>query len=446
MTTPARPLLRLSRAPAVVAAALTWSLAGCADDATTPTGPDSPAAPTASAAAAAAPLVWRVVSAGDTHTCGVTKDDRAWCWGSNFTGQLGDGTSSDHAFPAPVAGGLRFRSVTVGRVHSCGITTDDLAYCWGLGPLGNGTVFTSRQPLPVAGGRRFATVRSGLDHTCGITTAGKAWCWGNNRHGQIGNFSRVNQPTPAAVGGNHTWRWINPGGLHTCGVTTDSRAYCWGRNVEGQLGGGTTRSSIGSPVAVSGGLAFRNVSAGHFQTCGVTPADRAYCWGQNSTGQLGDGTETPRSQPRPVAGTRRYHNTSEPVLLLRPDPGRPGSLLGIQSARRARGWDHHQPSHARAPGRRSDADPAQCRLQPRLRSDRAGPRLVLGRQPLRPARRRHQGAANGARVGGEPDVKDGTSGRLGLLSSSPAPGRPSEPRPTDSSHRAAALAWVRRRA
>lgn len=132
MTTPARPLLRLSRAPAVVAAALTWSLAGCADDATTPTGPDSPAAPTASAAAAAAPLVWRVVSSGDTHTCGVTKDDRAWCWGSNFTGQLGDGTSSDHAFPAPVAGGLRFRSVTVGRVHSCGITTDDLAYCWGL--------------------------------------------------------------------------------------------------------------------------------------------------------------------------------------------------------------------------------------------------------------------------------------------------------------------------
>ena len=112
------------------------------------------------------------------------------------------------------------------------------------------------------------------------------------------------------MSGNHTWRWINPGGLHTCAVTTDSRAYCWGRNGEGELGGGTTHSSIGTPVLVSGGLAFKNISAGHFHTCAVTTADRAYCWGSNSSGTLGDGGQATRSQPRPVAGTRRYHNTS----------------------------------------------------------------------------------------------------------------------------------------
>ena len=64
------------------------------------------------------------------------------------------------------------------------------------------------------------------------------------------------------VGGGLRWRWINPGGRHTCGITTDSRAYCWGSNNDGQLGAVTTRSRVGFPIAVGGGLAFRNVSAG----------------------------------------------------------------------------------------------------------------------------------------------------------------------------------------
>lgn len=306
-----RPPFRLLPAPTVLAAAVSMVLVGCADQAGGPTGPEASTLPAGAAAAAAAPLVWRTISAGDAHTCGVTRDDRAWCWGNNFVGQLGDGTSLGRVVPTLVTGGHRFRTVTVGRNFSCGITTDDLAWCWGNGPLGSGTVFTSNRPVPVSGGRRYATLQAGLDHVCGINLAGKAYCWGNNGSGQLGNFSRVSRATPVEVGGGKlTWRWINPGGLHTCGVTTDSRAYCWGRNVEGQLGGGTTQSARGSPVPVSGGLAFRNISAGHFHTCGVTTSDRAYCWGENVTGQLGDGTRTSHSQPRPVAGTRRYRNTS----------------------------------------------------------------------------------------------------------------------------------------
>jgi hypothetical protein len=304
MPAPAECLVRLTRAPvAAVGMALALSLAGCADDAATPAGPSAPAASTATVVA---PLVFRAVSAGDTHTCGVTRDNRAWCWGHNFTGQLGDGTTTDHPVPAPVAGGLSFRTVSVGNDHSCGVTTDDRAYCWGYGAVGDGNAFATirREPVVVAGGHRFAQVQAGIGHTCGITTAGIGLCWGSNGFGQLGNYTRVTQLTPVTVGGGLRWRWINPGGLHTCGVTTDSRAYCWGRNNEGQLGGGTTLLSRGFPIAVSGGLAFRNVSAGDFHTCGVTTADRAYCWGSGTSGTLGDGTEERRLVPVPVASPK----------------------------------------------------------------------------------------------------------------------------------------------
>ena len=197
MAAPANSLLRLTLVP-VGAAALVMSFGGCVEDATAPTGPETLQTPAATGAAATAPLVFRMVSAGDSHTCGVTTDSRAWCWGNNFDGQLGDGTETDHIRPALVAGGLRFRTVSVGRTDTCGVTTDDLAYCWGYGAIGDGSPFATfrRQPVPVAGGHRWQLVRVGLMHTCGITTGGKAYCWGNSEFGQVGNASRQTQLTP----------------------------------------------------------------------------------------------------------------------------------------------------------------------------------------------------------------------------------------------------------
>jgi alpha-tubulin suppressor-like RCC1 family protein len=90
------------------------------------------------------------------------------------------------------------------------------------------------------------------------------------------------------------------GFFHTCGETTQNRAYCWGDNSSGQLGDGTTTRRL-TPVAVAGGLFFSQVSAGA-ATCGRTPAAVAYCWGYNGEGAVGDGTTTTRLRPVPVAG------------------------------------------------------------------------------------------------------------------------------------------------
>jgi alpha-tubulin suppressor-like RCC1 family protein len=98
---------------------------------------------------------------------------------------------------------------------------------------------------------------------------------------------------------------VSPGGVHTCGVTLTDRVYCWGNNTTGQLGNGTT-THRSVPVAVAGGLQIDLVSAGlgsdHSHTCGLTTGDKAYCWGYNGNGQLGDGTSTDRVIPTAVIG------------------------------------------------------------------------------------------------------------------------------------------------
>ncbi|HEY7613055.1 MAG TPA: hypothetical protein VH764_08665, partial [Gemmatimonadales bacterium] len=221
-------------APFLLAAAL-----GCGDDAQPPSAPDLDATP---AVETAAQLSFRQISAGggssgDLHTCGVTTDDRAYCWGANLWGQLGVGSNSGpddcgnpcSKRPVAVQGGLRFRHVSAGDRFTCGITTDDRAYCWGRnveGQLGDGTETIRFRPVPVAGGRRFRQVRAGASHTCAITPADVAFCWGS---GALGDGAIAQHSTPVRVAGGLRWRLLSVD-LHTCGVTTDDRAYCWGVN------------------------------------------------------------------------------------------------------------------------------------------------------------------------------------------------------------------------
>jgi alpha-tubulin suppressor-like RCC1 family protein len=317
----ASPRSRRSRrhtgiAAAGVALAMIATL-GCREDAGSPTGPEPVSA---EGATLAAPLAFVQVSTGAFHSCGVTENGRAYCWGGNNAGQLGDGTifgNTARTTPSAVIGGLRFRHVSAGYEHSCGLTTEDRVYCWGqnfFGQLGNGTQgsdhFQVATPAEILGGRRFRQVRAGYSHTCAITTARVAFCWGENLRGQVGDgTSGVNRDVPVRVLGDHGWAQLTGGGAHTCGVTQDHQLFCWGLNEHGQLGNGTTTSRT-RPVPVSGGREFRQVEAGGEHTCAVSTSDLAYCWGRNFQGSLGDGTQADRLTPGAVAGSRRFANVS----------------------------------------------------------------------------------------------------------------------------------------
>jgi alpha-tubulin suppressor-like RCC1 family protein len=249
-------------------------------------------------------LTFQSISAGFAHRCGITTSADAYCWGSNAVGELGNGGTTSSSTPVAVSGGLKFQSISTGggnspESYTCALTTAGSAYCWGLnsaGQLGNGSTTNSSIPVAVSGGFTFQSLSAGgggggavstRGHTCGITTGGDAYCWGQNEFGQLGNGSTTASTTPVAVSGRLTFRAISAGRVHTCGITTTSAAYCWG---DGMALGDGTFSDSDAPVAVSGGLAFTSISAGWRHSCGITTAGDAYCWGGHGQGgALGNG-------------------------------------------------------------------------------------------------------------------------------------------------------------
>ena len=261
-------------------------------------------------AAVSGGLMFTSVRAGGFHTCGVTTDGAAYCWGWNGWGQLGNGSGDliPHSTPEAVSGGLTFPSMSTGGFHTCGVTTGAAAYCWGRnedGQLGLSDVLSRAQPEAVSGGVTFPLVSTGAFHTCGVTTDGAAYCWGQNRGGQLGNDSFDSDPhlTPGPVLGELTFELVSTGLSHTCGVTTDGAAYCWGANDNGELGNGSADMlHHTTPEAVSGGLTFQSLSTQFIHTCGLTIGGEAYCWGGNFAGQLGDGSATDRTSPVLVFG------------------------------------------------------------------------------------------------------------------------------------------------
>lgn len=295
-----------------VLVALGFIVSACQDEITSPV-PAEPAAELAATAAQAA-LSFRQVSTGHVHNCGVTTDDRAYCWGQNSSGQLGNGTISASNRPTAVDGGHRFRQVSTGLAHSCGVATDDRVYCWGLngsGQLGDGTTTERRAPVAVAGGMRFRQVSAGWFHTCAVNPFNRVFCWGEGGGGQLGDGTETSRFTPVRVRhGELLFRQVSAGSQYTCATTTGNRAYCWGVNSEGQLGD-RSRTWRSVPTAVFGGFSFRQVSAYVDHTCAVTTDDRAYCWGSNRNRELGDGTDWPRRlKPAAVLGGHRFNTVT----------------------------------------------------------------------------------------------------------------------------------------
>ena len=322
----------------VAASALLLATPGCREDTGSPTGPEA-TNPEASVSAASTLVFWQV-SAGGSHSCGLTTDFRAYCWGYNGSGALGNTkdwddpdnlrpvavattlrfrqidargdygtcavTTDDRVFcwgsfyssssttPVKVGGSLRFRQVSASGQHACAVGYDDRrAYCWGwnaYGQLGDGTTISRSTPRPVAGARRFRQLTGGERHTCGVTTADEVFCWGSNRWGQIGDnsASSVNALQPSRIAGSLHFSHVGAGTYHTCAVTTDSRGFCWGNGRSGQIGDGKTYLRF-TPRAVAGGLLFRRLTGGRSHTCGETTTNLAYCWGASEYGALGDG-------------------------------------------------------------------------------------------------------------------------------------------------------------
>lgn len=270
------------------------------------------------------------ITAGREHTCARLADGSAYCWGENSNGQLGDGGKRDADVPVRVAGIWGWGSLSgvtsmdAGRDHTCALLDDATLACWGdnrKGQLGDGSWSDRSEPVRVAAASGWGSLGSvaqfntGQQHTCAALADGTAWCWGEGGRHRLGNGSTSDRNLPTQVrgpGGSGTASgvaWVTAGDQHSCAVHTSGSVWCWGRNDQGQLGIGEGTAGIERyPVRVVGvggsGLlgGVAAVGAGQDHTCALHDDGAVTCWGQNTYGQVGDGSTVQRWSPEWVAG------------------------------------------------------------------------------------------------------------------------------------------------
>ncbi len=248
---------------------------------------------------------FKTLFAGFQSTCGLTDDGSAFCWGRNGEGGLGDSTRTTQLTPTAVSGSLHFSTLTILHRHgACGISLNGVTYCWGTndtGHLGDGTTIEHLTPQPISGAYAFTQIMGGVGHACGLTSAGSAYCWGDNSSGQIGDGTVTTRLVPTLVSGGITFESLatGVGDFYSCGIAVGGTGYCWGDDESGELGIGfvadgelpTCNGYVcnTTPRRVFGPHHFVQLSLNLYSACGVTANEGAYCWGDDSQGQDGDG-------------------------------------------------------------------------------------------------------------------------------------------------------------
>ena len=257
------------------------------------------------------------VAGGDSHSLALASDGKVFSWGANFAGQLGNNSSTNSIAPVAVdtggaLAGKTVVSVAAGRGHNMALVSDGTVFAWGdngAGQLGNNST-SSNSTVPVAvdasgvlAGKSVVAIAAGEQHSVALASNGKVYAWGANFAGQLGT-STTNSIVPVAVTTTGTpldsipVAAIGAGANHSMALLANGKVYAWGDNGAGQLGNNSTASNSAVPVAVTGILANKTVSsiaAGTSFSMALTSDGKAFAWGSNSNGQLGNNSTSSNS-------------------------------------------------------------------------------------------------------------------------------------------------------
>lgn len=284
-----------------------------------------------------------MIKIGTTNntSCAIDSDGEGYCWGDNTQGQFGNGTTINSNYPtkilkggiSAISSGDKLIDIAVGSLYTCALDEHGKAFCWGWnseGQCGSGDYVDSLVPTAIAVSptnvNSQITAQTILKQisasantpcpinevsTCAVDSAGKGYCWGNNWLGQLGiNNDAISNSavpltvllgvSPSAIPAGAKFSMIASGSGSTCGIA-DNKAYCWGLNSSGELGNNSKINSI-FPVAVdtsngaiSSSTQLKNISVADYGdivlvglACAVDSQNKFYCWGNNDFGQLGN--------------------------------------------------------------------------------------------------------------------------------------------------------------
>ncbi|MDT8318351.1 MAG: Ig-like domain-containing protein [bacterium] len=240
------------------------------------------------------------LSAGSFHSMALKSDGTVWAWGDNTYGQLGDGTFVYKASPVQVrdqddeSGYLQgVKSIAAGEQHSVAVKSDGTVLAWGwnnAGQLGNMTTANSFFPVSVVDLSNVTEVAAGILHTLALKTNGTVWAWGWNESGQLGDKTYTESLVPVEVIGLSGVSDVSSGSMHSMALKSDGSVWTWGDNSSGQLGNAEVGDKSNAIVQASSLTAATAISGGSLHSIALKFDGTVWTWGDNSAGQLGDGT------------------------------------------------------------------------------------------------------------------------------------------------------------
>ncbi|MFO0557552.1 MAG: MopE-related protein [Polyangiales bacterium] len=247
------------------------------------------------------------IGAGSLHTCARRATGQVLCWGGNNDGQLGDGTSRVNRWtPVAVSDLADAVEISVGFSHTCARRSTGEVRCWGSngsGEIGDGTQYQNRlTPVAVSGITDAVELSTSFSRTCARLASGEVRCWGRNDNGELGDGTLSDQRlTPVPVTELSDAVELALGHMFSCARRRSGAVSCWGDNAAGQLGLGATGMDRLTPVAVASLTDAQEITAGSSHTCARRTGGSVLCWGNNAVGLLGAGLDaSARFIPSPV--------------------------------------------------------------------------------------------------------------------------------------------------
>jgi alpha-tubulin suppressor-like RCC1 family protein len=234
---------------------------------------------------------WMEITSGNQSSYGITSDGKLWAWGYNSAGQLGDGTANNSLVPEHIGTGSNWAAVAAGESDCFAIRADGTLWGWGYGILGTNSG-PSNLPEQVGSDNDWATVSAGNYHTVALKKNGTLWAWGIDGGGELGdgNPSGTTETSPEQIGTATNWVKISAGYDHVLAITSDGKLWAWGANYYGAVGDGTTTDATNGPEQIGTATNWVDIAGGYYQSAGITADGKLWGWGQNNLGELGNGT------------------------------------------------------------------------------------------------------------------------------------------------------------